>query len=161
MIKGRALYQSVILRLVNLFRAKCAEPTTLITCAPTPCVTSRDTNFNQCMCCFQHSECYANRRNEAQTESITGCIMHIQLEIKIRNVVCFIQSEGIWIMVLVCCRRFLYICVCMFSCDTIVEWVICEMMHEAERQLEFNDVKISRCNMHICDFMPEDKLISR
>ena len=36
MIKGIALYQSVILRLSNLFRENCAEPVTLITCVSTP-----------------------------------------------------------------------------------------------------------------------------
>ena len=41
MIKGKALYEIVVLRHLNLFRAKCAQLTTLITCAPTPRLTSQ------------------------------------------------------------------------------------------------------------------------
>ena len=39
MIKGLTLYQSVILKLSNVFRADCVQLSTLITCAPTPCLT--------------------------------------------------------------------------------------------------------------------------
>ena len=35
-IIGRAIYQRVMLRLSNLFYAKCAQSTTLVTYAPTP-----------------------------------------------------------------------------------------------------------------------------
>ena len=41
MIKGRALYKNVILELLNLFWAKCAQSTTLITCSQTPYLTSQ------------------------------------------------------------------------------------------------------------------------
>ena len=55
-IKGRALYQSMMLRLSDLFRAKCVQSTTLITGAPTPRLTS------QCMLAKSHGSNGSNGR---------------------------------------------------------------------------------------------------